>query len=125
MKLVLSLMRFQHPRIGENEMKSQVYFATETGIISKEAVKQLKGLITNLNGTVRSLDACGGAKQSRRVADIQLTDELRMRRNNLIATIAILKDHLHSVENLRSHGYHPPIFDPTDCAAASERAFDH
>jgi len=94
-------------------VKSQVYFGTETGIISKEAVKELKGLITKLNGTVRRLDASSGAKRSRRVVDLQRAAELRMRRSNLIATIAVLKDHLQSVENLRSHGYHPPIFDPT------------
>ena len=105
-------------------MKSQVYFGTETGIISKEAVKQLKGLITKLNGTVRSLDASGGARHSRGVVDLQLTEELRTRRCNLIATIAVLKDHLQSVENLRSHGYHPPLFGPTQLAAASG-ASDH
>ena len=106
-------------------MKSQVYFGTETGIISKEAVKQLKGLITELNGTVRRLDASGGAKYSRRVVDLQLMEELRTRRSNLIATIAVLKDHLQSVENLRSHGYHPPIFDPTQPAAVSVGSSGH
>ena len=106
-------------------MKSQVHFGTETGIISKEAVKQLKALIANLNRAVRSLDASGGAKRSRRVVDLQLTEELRRRRSNLIATIAVLKDHLQSVENLRSHGYNPPIFDPPRPAAASVGASGH
>jgi hypothetical protein len=103
-------------------MKSQVYLGTETGIISKEAVQQLKGLITKLNGTVRSLGTPGEAKRARRAVDLQLVEELRTRRGNLVATIAVLEDHLQSVENLRSHGYHPPTFDPTDLTATFVRA---
>ena len=60
-------------------MKHQVHVATESGIVSTEAVKQIKRLITALARTVDALDAA----KNRPRAD---ADDLDTRRRNLMVT---------------------------------------
>ena len=79
------------------EMKHQVHVATESGIVSTEAVKQIKRLITALARTVDALDAA----KNRPRAD---ADDLE-RRRNLMVTIASLEDRLDCIEKVRSREY--------------------
>ena len=79
-------------------MKHQVHVATESGIVSIEAVKQIKRLITALAGTVDALDAA----KNRPRAD---ADDLDTRRGNLMVTIASLEDRLDCIEKVRSREY--------------------
>ena len=80
------------------EMKNQVHVATESGIVSTEAVRQITRLITDLAHTVDALEA---AKNSPR-AD---ADDLDTRCRNLMVTIASLEDRLDCIEKLRSREY--------------------
>jgi hypothetical protein len=79
-------------------MKHQVHVAAESGIVSTEAVMQIRRLITDLTRTV---DALVAAKKRPR-AD---ADELNTRRRNLMVTIASLEDRLDCIEKVRSRGY--------------------
>jgi hypothetical protein len=76
------------------EMEHQVHVATESGIVSTEAVMQIRRLITDL---ARTLDALDAAKNRPR-AD---ADDLE-RRHNLMVTIASLEDRLDCIEKVRS-----------------------
>lgn len=79
-------------------MKNPVYFGTESGAVSSEAVGQIRRLITDL---ARTLDAFDAAKN-------QLcanADDLETRRCNLIVTIASLEDRLDTIEKVRSREY--------------------
>ena len=67
-------------------MKHQV--GTESDIVSNEAAKQLRILITDLARTVQTLDASAGAD------DVEFTRLLATRRRNLLVTIATLEDHV-------------------------------
>jgi hypothetical protein len=82
----------------EGIMKHQLQIGTERGIVSREAVKQIRILITDLARTVQNLDA-----------DIPSADDLVFtldtRRHNLMVTIASLEDRLDSIEKMRSRGY--------------------
>jgi hypothetical protein len=78
-------------------MKHQVHVATESRIVSIEAVKQIKRLIKDL---VRTVDALVAAKNRPR-AD---ADDLE-RRRNLLVTIASLEDRLDCIEKVRSREY--------------------
>jgi hypothetical protein len=82
-------------------MKHQVHVATESGIVSTAAVKQITRLITDLAHTVDALDAA----KNRPRAD---ADDLDTRRRSLMVTIASLEDRLDCIEKLRSreHGAH-------------------
>ena len=80
------------------EMKHQVHVATESGIVSTEAVMQIRRLITDLARTVDVLDAA----KNRPRAD---TDDLDTRRRNLMVTIASLEDRLDCIEKVRSREY--------------------
>jgi hypothetical protein len=80
-------------------MKHQVHVATESGIVSTEAVKQIKRLITDLGRTLNALDAA----KNRPRAD---ADELETRRRNLMVTIASLEDRLDCIESVRSREAH-------------------
>src|SRR3984957_18200697 len=75
-------------------MKHQVHVATESGIVSTEAVMQIRRLITDLARTVDVLDAA----KNRPRAD---ADDLDTRRN-LMVTIASLEDRLDCIEKVRS-----------------------
>jgi hypothetical protein len=77
-------------------MEHQVHVATESGIVSTAAVKQITRLITDLAHTVDALDA---AKNRPRA------DDLDTRRRNLMVTIASLEDRLDCIEKLRSREY--------------------
>src|ERR1700721_398298 len=79
------------------EMKHQVHVATESGIVSTEAVMQIRRLITDLARTVDALDAV----KNRPRAD---ADDLE-RRRNLMVTIALLEDRLDCIEKVRSREY--------------------
>ena len=79
-------------------MKHQVHVATESGIVSTEAVMQIRELIAELARTVDVLDAA----KNRPRAD---TDDLDTRRRNLMVTIASLEDRLDCIEKLRSREY--------------------
>jgi hypothetical protein len=79
-------------------MKHQVHVATDSGIVSTEAVMQIRRLITDLDRTVDGLDA---AKNHPR-AD---ADNLATRRRNLMVTIASLEDRLDCIEKVRSREY--------------------
>src|SRR3984957_14111390 len=92
--------------LGGTEMKHQVHVATESGIVSTEAVMQIRRLITDL---ARTLDALDAAKNRPR-AD---ADHLE-RRRNLMVTIASLEDRLDCIEKVRSReeGAHPNLAGP-------------
>jgi hypothetical protein len=79
-------------------MKHQVHVATESGIVSTEAVRQIRRLIADLAGTVDALDA---ARNHPRVD----ADDLDTRRRNLVVTIASLEGRLDCIEKLRSREY--------------------
>ena len=79
-------------------MKHQVHVATESGIVSTEAVMQIRRLITDLARTVNALVAA----KSRPRAD---ADDLDTRRRNLMVTIASLEDRLDCIEKVRSREY--------------------
>jgi hypothetical protein len=89
------------------EMKHQVHVATESGIVSTEAVRQITRLITDLAHTVDALDAA----KNRPCAD---AGDLDTRRRNLMVTIASLEDRLDCIEKLRSreHGAHTNLAVP-------------
>ena len=76
-------------------MKHQVHVATESGIVSTEAMMQIRRLITDLARTVGALDATKNGPH----AD---ADELDARRRNLMVTIASLEDRLDCIEKVRS-----------------------
>jgi hypothetical protein len=79
-------------------MKHQVHVATESGIVSTEAVMQIRRLIKDL---ARTVDALVAAKNRPR-AD---ADDLDTRRRNLMITIASLEDRLDCIEKVRSREY--------------------
>ena len=79
-------------------MRHQVHVATESGIISTEAVMQIRRLITDLARTVNALVAT----KSSPLAD---ADDLDTRRRNLMVTIASLEDRLDCIEKVRSREY--------------------
>ena len=85
-------------------MKHQLQIGTERGIVSGEAVKQIRILITDLARTVQILDADIVAEEMRPGAD-DLVFTLDTRRHNLMVTIASLEDRLDSIEKMRSRGY--------------------
>jgi hypothetical protein len=85
-------------------MKHQLQIGTERGIVSREAVKQIRILITDLARTVQILDADIVAEEMRPRAD-NLVLTLDTRRHNLMVTIASLEDRLESIEKMRSRGY--------------------
>jgi hypothetical protein len=76
-------------------MKRQVHVATESGIVSTEAVMQIRRLIKDLARTVGALVAA----KNRPRAD---ADDLDTRRRNLMITIASLEDRLDCIEKVRS-----------------------
>ena len=86
-------------------MKRQLQIGTESGIVSREAVKQIRILITDLVRTVQNLDVDIEAKEMRPRADGPALRVLDMRRHNLMVTIASLEDRLESIEKMRSRGY--------------------
>jgi hypothetical protein len=88
----------------EGMMKHQLQIGTERGIVSREAVKQIRILITDLARTVQNLDADIVAEEMRPSAD-DLVFTLDTRRHNLMVTIASLEDRLDSIEKMRSRGY--------------------
>jgi uncharacterized protein (DUF2342 family) len=88
----------------EGMMKHQVQIGTERGIVSAEAVKRIRILITDLARTVQMLDADIVAEEMRPSAD-DLLITLDTRRHNLMVTIASLEDRLDSIEKMRSRGY--------------------
>jgi hypothetical protein len=88
----------------EGMMKHQLQIGTERGIVSREAVKQIRILITDLARTVQILDADIVAEEMRPRAD-DLVFTLDTRRHNLMVTIASLEDRLDSIEKVRSRGY--------------------
>ena len=79
-------------------MKHQVHVATESGIVSTEAVMQIRRLITDL---ARTVDALVAAKNRPRANE----DDLNTRRRNLMVTIASLEDRLDCIEKVRSREY--------------------
>jgi hypothetical protein len=85
-------------------MKHQLQIGTERGIVSSEAVKQIRILITDLARNVKLLDADIAAEKMRQSAD-GLLFTLDTRRHNLMVTIASLEDRLDSIEKMRSRGY--------------------
>jgi hypothetical protein len=76
----------------------QVHVATDSGIVSTEAVMKIRRLITDLDRTVDGLDAA----KNRPRAD---ADDLATRRRNLMVTIASLEDRLDCIEKVRSREY--------------------
>jgi hypothetical protein len=86
-------------------MKHQVHVATESGIVSTEAVMQIRRLITDLARTVDALDAA----KNRPRAD---AGDLDTRRRNLMVTIASLEDRLDCIEKVRSREYGAPLIGP-------------
>jgi hypothetical protein len=88
----------------EGMMKHQLQIGTESGIVSREAVEQIRILITDLARTVQNLDTDIAAEEMRpRPDDLMFT--LDTRRHNLMVTIASLEDRLDSIEKMRSRGY--------------------
>jgi hypothetical protein len=87
----------------EGMMKHQLQIGTERGIVSGEAVKQIRILITDLAHTVQILDADIVAEEMRPHAD-DLVFTLDTRRHNLMATIVSLEDRLDSIQKMRSRG---------------------
>jgi hypothetical protein len=85
-------------------MKHPLQIGTERGIVSREAVKQIRILITDLARTVQILDANIVAEEMRPRAD-DLVSTLDTRRHNLMVTIASLEERLDSIEKMRSRGY--------------------
>jgi hypothetical protein len=85
-------------------MKHQVHLGTESGIVSNEAVKQIKLLIADLARTVQMLDAEIATRQEGPRAD-DLAFMLDQRRHNLVLTVASLEDRLGSIQKVRSRGY--------------------
>ena len=79
---------FDAALLEEMKMKHQV--GTESGVVSNEAAKQLRILITDLARTVQNLDASAGAGAD----DVEFTRLLATRRRNLMVTIATLEDHV-------------------------------
>jgi hypothetical protein len=79
-------------------MKHHVHVAAESGVVSTEAVMQIRRLITDLTRTVDALDA--GKNRPRTDAD-----DLDTRRCNLMVTIASLEDRLDCIEKVRSREY--------------------
>jgi hypothetical protein len=88
-------------------MKHQVHVATESGIVSTEAVMQIRRLIAELARTVDVLDAA----KNRPRAD---TDDLDTRRRNLMVTIASLEDRLDCIEKVRSRVGERPLWAGND-----------
>lgn len=90
---------------GGNEMKHQLHIGTESGIVSREAVRQIRILIADLARTLRNLDADIVVGEMRPRAHDPASRALDMRRHNLVVTIASLEDRLESIEKVRSRGY--------------------
>ncbi len=84
-------------------MKHQVHVAAESGIVSTEAVMQVRRLIAELAGTVQVLDAAKNCP----LAD---ADDLDTRRRNLMVTIASLEDRLDCIEKVRSRVGERPLW---------------
>jgi hypothetical protein len=91
--------------LGGVKMKHQLQIGTESGIVSREAVKQIRMLITDLARTVQILDVDMVAEQMRPRGDQAFREMLDTRRHNLLVTIASLEDRLESIEKMRSRGY--------------------
>jgi hypothetical protein len=72
-------------------MKHQLQIGTESGIVSREAVKQIRMLITDLARTVQILDVDMVAEQMRPHGDQAFREMLDTRRHNLLVTIASLE----------------------------------
>ena len=89
------------------EMKHQVHVATESGIVSTEAVMQIRRLIAELARTVDVLDAA----KNRPRAD---ANDLDTRRRNLMVTIASLEDRLDCIEKVRSRVGERPLWAGND-----------
>jgi hypothetical protein len=102
-------------------MKHQLQIGTERGIVSGEAVKQIRILITDLARTVQILDAHIVAEEMRPGAD-DLVFTLDTRRHNLMVTIASLEDRLDSIEKMRSRGYSGQANSALPRAASSRSA---
>jgi len=81
-------------------MDYQHHWVTESKIGSAEAVEGIKNLVADMRHSADVLDAAIAADRSHPNAHGLL--ELRMRRRNIKATVAILEDRLVSVEQLRS-----------------------
>jgi hypothetical protein len=87
-------------------MKQQAQLGTERGMVSREAIKLIRMLITDLARTVKVLNADIAAGEQRRHADDPVAMRvLDTRRHNLTETIASLQDRLGSIEKIRSRGY--------------------
>ena len=86
-------------------MKHQLQIGTESGMVSREAVMQIRILITDLTRTVQDLGADIVAEEMRPRADDPVFRVLDTRRHNLMVTIASLEDRLESIEKMRSRGY--------------------
>ena len=84
-------------------MKHQVHVATESGIVSTEAVMQIRMLIMDLARTVDVIDTA----KNRPRAD---ADDLDTRRRNPMVTIASLEDRLDSNEKVRSRVVERPLW---------------
>ena len=79
-------------------MGRHVQLSTESAIVSRGTVEQIRMLITDLTRTVEILDA------NIAVEERPCPDDL-VRRHNLTVTIASLEDYLGSIERMRSRGY--------------------
>ena len=86
-------------------MKHQLQIGTDSGMVSREAVKQIRILITDLARTLQNLDADLVAEEMRPRARSPGFTVLDSRRHNLMVTIASLEDRLGSIEKMRSRGY--------------------
>ncbi len=85
-------------------MQHQIHLATHSGVVSNQAVEQIRKLIADLKDAARVLGATIRVKQKyARSNDLQIVTALAMRRSNLQASIVVLEDHLEIVEKLRSH----------------------
>jgi hypothetical protein len=99
-------------------MKHQLQIWTESRIVSREAVKQIRILITDLAHTVQILDADIVVEEMRpRPDDLMFT--LNTRRHNLMVTIASLEDRLDSIEKMRSRGYGGQANSALSCTRAA------
>jgi hypothetical protein len=88
--------------LWRDEMKHQIHLGTESGIVSKEASKKIRLLLTDLTRTLQMLDAEIAAQEKRPRAEDLVLDE---RRHNLLVTIASMEDRLASIEHIRAREY--------------------
>ena len=78
------------------KMKHQIQYGTDSGIVSKQAAKNIRMLVADLTRTVRILESDIAIKKTRM---------LDTRHQNLKDTIACLEDRLGSIEHLRAFRY--------------------